>query len=515
MTLYRELRIATLLAAPAVAAIAELPARSARLLSTTAPVLGVLWLIMAAALTARVAQEARRQDKHFTDLRPAWHQLDVLTAIGTAVTWTSTGALVACAFTGWASLSVLGVVGLGLVFVAATWTAIAAGGDAPWRRATVVRAIIPEITTEGEPLREQLHLTGVRIPAGMRLFATGRALPDGPITRYAIGADCSHADVRLASALGPAPRGEHVAPAMELWLGDVLGLTRTQPAELGEARCSVLPRPAVVDGVRALLGAGGDDAVALPTQRLPTEGTFRIRNYIPGDDARRIHWVRSLQTNRLVVRLADEIPQAEPAVRLILDNELWDAEALACRQVRELLDALIRVWLGTARALTDAGTRVTVVAIADRDGAPVVVERPFVPHATRDVLRLAGRITWQSALTLSSLVTGDAPIRQVVVSSRSRKLVAASPLTWIVVPEVAWTSTLPPLPPRSFTKLPYPAGSADNRLGRRIRDREHQRQLRHDHALLSQVMCRTDLASFSGELIARPQPGRVALEVIP
>lgn len=515
MTLYREARVATLLAAPAVAAIAMVPARSARLLSATAPVLGILWLIMAAALAARALQEERRQDRNPTDLRPAWHQLDVLTATGSAVIWTSVGALIACGVTGWASLSVLGVVGLGAVFVAAIWTAIAAGGDAPWRRATVTRAIVPEIATEGDPLREQLHLTGVRIPAGMRLFATGRAMPDGPTTRYAIGSDGSHADIRLASELGPAQRGEHVAPAMALWLGDVLGLTRTQPAELGEARCSVLPRPAAVDNVRALLGAGGDDAVALPTQRQPTEGTFRIRNYVPGDDARRIHWVRSLQTNRLVVRLADEIPQAEPAVRLILDNELWGTDTLACRQVRELLDALIRVWLGVARALTDGGTRVTLVAIADRDGAPSVIERPFVPHATRDVLRLAGRITWQNALTLSSLVAGDAPARQVVVSSRSRKLAAASPLTWIVVPEIAWTSTGPLLPTRSLVKLPYPAGCADNRLGRRSRDRQHQRLLRDDHMILGQVMCRTELASFAGELIARPQRGRVALEAIP
>jgi uncharacterized protein (DUF58 family) len=515
MTLYRELRVATLLAAPAVAAVAELPARSARLLSTTAPVLGILWLIMAAALTARAAQEARRQDRSPTDLRPAWHQLDVLTATGGAVIWTSAGALIACGITGWASLSVLGVVGLGVVFVAATWTAIAAGGDAPWRRATVTRAIVPEIATEGEPLREQLHLTGVRIPAGMRLFATGRAMPDGPTTRYAIGSDCSHADVQLASELGAAQRGEHVAPAMALWLGDVLGLTRTQPAELGEARFSVLPRPAAVDGARALLGAGGDDAAALPTQRQPTEGTFRIRNYIPGDDARRIHWVRSLQTNRLVVRLADEIPQAEPAVRLILDNELWGADTLACRQVRELLDALVRVWLGVARALTDGGTRVTLVAIADRDGTPSVIERPFVPQATRDVLRLGGRITWQTALTLSSLVADDAPVRQVVVSSRSRKLAVASPITWVVVPEAAWTSPGPPLPARSLIKLPYPAGCADNRLGRRSRDRLRRRLLWNDRTIFSQVVCRTELATFAGELIARPRRGRVALEVIP
>lgn len=515
MTLYREFRVATLFAAPAVAAIAELPARSAHLLSSTVHVLSVLWLIMAVALAARIVQDAQRQDGTLADLRPAWHQLDVLTATGSAVTWTSAGALVACGITGWASLSVLGVVGLGTVFVTATWTAIAAGGDAPWRRATVRRSIVPEIATEGDPLREELHLTGVRIPAGMRLFATGRAMSDGPTTRYAVGADCSRGDVRLASELGPARRGEHCAAPLSLWLGDVLGLTRTQPAELGEARFSVLPRVAAVDGARAVLGAGGDDAPARPTLRQPTEGTFRIRNYLPGDDARRIHWVRSLQTHQLVVRLADEMPQAEPSVRLILDNELWGAETLACRQVRELLDALVRVWLGVARALTDAGTRVTLVAIADRDGVPSVVERPFVTHAMRDVIQLGGRISWQTTLTLSSLVAADPTARQVVVSSRARKLATSASLTWIVLPEAAWTSPVTPLLVRSPYKLPYPAGCADNRLGRRSLERRRLQQLANDHAILSQVMCRTELDSFAGELIARPQRDRVALEVIP
>ena len=515
MTLHRESRIATLIAAPAVAAIATLPTRSAHLLSATAPVLALLWLVMAAALAARVVQDARRRSRNPIDLRPAWHQLDVLTATGSAVLWTGAGALIACGVTGWASLSVIGVIGLGAVFVAASWTAIAAGGDAPWRRATIERTIVPEIASEGDPLREQLHLTGVKIPAGMRLFATGRALPDGVTTRYAIGSECSYADVRHTSELGAAQRGEHVAPAMALWLGDVLGLTRSQTTELGEARFSVLPRPAAVDGARTLLGGGGDDASSRPTVRQPTEGTFRIRGYVPGDDARRIHWVRSLQTNRLVVRLADEIPEAEPAVRLILDNELWGADTLSCRQPRELLDALVRVWLGVARALSDAGTRVTLVAIADRGGAPAVIERPFTPHATRDALRLGGRLVWQTALTLGSLIADDVAARQVVVSSRSRKLAAASPIAWVVVPEAAWTSPEPALPARSLARLPYPAGCADNRLGRRSRERARRRQRWHDRTIFSQVMCRTELATFSGELIARPQRDRVALEVIP
>src|SRR5262249_35487713 len=152
-----------------------------------------------------------------------------LTAAGCSTLWTSAGALIASGITGWASLCVLGVLGFGIVFVAATWTAAAAGGDAPWRRATIARAIIPQVAVEGDPLREQLRLTGRRTPAGMRLFATGRATRHGATSRYAVGSECSLADLRLDSELGPALCGEHCAPALTLWLGDVLGLARSQP----------------------------------------------------------------------------------------------------------------------------------------------------------------------------------------------------------------------------------------------------------------------------------------------
>ena len=515
-TASRELRVATLVAAPAIATVAALPARSAHLIATTAPVLAILWLIMAAALVGRAIQDARRSGGDPGDLRPAWHQLDVLTATGTAVMWTGTAALIACAITGWASLSVLGVIGLGAVFIAAAWTALAAGGDAGWRRAAIARAIVPEISTEGDPLREQIQLTGVRIPAGMRLFATGRALPDGATTRYAVGSECSLADVRLDSELGAAVRGEHCAAPLALWFGDVLGLTRSQVAEHGEARFSVLPRPAAVDGVRALLGPGGDDAAAQPTVRQPTDGTFRIRGYVPGDDARRIHWVRSLQTNQLVVRLADEIPHAEPEIRLVLDTDLWGIESLDCRATRELLDALVRVWLGVGRALTDTGIRVTLVASADRRGAPAVIERPLVAQTTRDALRLGGRVAWHSALPLGALLAaGASPARQVVVTARPVKPSAPPGVSWVVVSEAAWTTPEEPLPVRSLASLPFPAGCADNRLGRRGRERLRRKQVWNDRTIFSQVMCRTELASFAGDLIARPRRGRVALEVIP
>jgi hypothetical protein len=226
--------------------------------------------------------------------------------------------------------------------------------------------------------------------------------------------------------------------------------------------------------------------------------------------------VRSLQANRLVVRLPDEIPQAEPAVRLILDNDLWGADSLTCRAPRELLDALVRVWLGVARALTETGTRVTLVTAADQTSAPTAIEWPRSQRSSRDALRLASRVDWQTAVPLGELVTDThAAVKQVVVSSRPRKLASSLPIAWVVVPEIAWTSREPLLPEPSLITLPYPAGSAENRRGRRRREHRRRSDMLDDRAIFSQVMFATEWATFSGELVARPRGGRILLEVLP
>jgi uncharacterized protein (DUF58 family) len=282
----------------------------------------------------------------------------------------------------------------------------------------------------------------------------------------------------------------------------------------GEARFSVLPRPVTVTGARTLLGPGGDDAISVPTQRQPTEGTFRIREYAPGDDTRRIHWVRSLQTQQLVVRLPDEIPPADPVVRLILDNELRGTEALTCDAQHQLLDALVRVWLGVGRALSETGTRVVLVTAAAQGGGLATVERPMIARAPREAVRLGGRVTWQGEVALSSMLARD-PVRQLVVSCRPRQLVASSPIAWIVLPEVAWTRPEADLPAPHKVQLPFPSGSADNRPSRRKRERRRIEAMWQDRAVFSQVMCWTEWAEFSGHHVARPAKGGVDLVVIP
>jgi len=507
----RALRIATLVVAPLAAAAGTSRGGDEPILGAAMPALMVLWLIMAIAVVARRVPEARRPGQRWT--HELCERLDVLTATGESVLWVSAAALIAARLTGWASLSVVGVLGFGTVYLAGAWTSIVAGGDASWRHASITRAIFPASAVEGDSLREEVRWTGMKIPAGMRLFATGCTTRHGVTTRYAVGAESSLAEVRLESDLGPAVRGEHHAPPLELWLGDVFGLTRTRAVRHGAASFSVLPRPCAIDGVRRLLDTGGDDAIARPTQHQPTEGSFRIRAYVPGDDTRRIHWVRSLQANELVVRLPDEVSLAEPAVRLVLDNDLWGTESLSCRAPGELLDALVRVWLGIAKALTETGTQVTLVTAADQGGSVAVVTGPMLARSSEG-LRLGARVAWQTACPLATLLAAG-PIKQVVVSSRPRRVDAAATFRWVVVPEPAWTSPESWTPARFSVKLPFPSGAIANRLEQRHHERRRLEQLWRDRTRFSQVVCWNDWTTLAGHYVARPHPGRAALEVIP
>ncbi len=512
----RTMRIGVFVAQPTVlAAIVALRGDNARLHGAVS-VLVALWVIAAGAIAFRVLDARRLARTASADEAPSpIEHVDLLTSSGAATLMLGITALFASSLAGWASLSVVGVLGLGAVYLAVAWVAIAAGGDDPWRRATIARAILPELATESAPIREEITVRDVKIPAGMRLFVMGRATPHAPITRYVIESEGSHAEVALASELGPAPRGEHHAPPLALWLGDVLGLARTAVVHRAPASFTVLPRLAPVDGARTLLGKGGDDAAATPTHILPTEGTFRTREYLPGDDTRRIHWVRSVNAQKLVVRLPDEVPTAEPTVRLVLDTELAGTGALATRAPDELLDAMVRVWLGIGKALAEDGIRVTLVTACRAGGDAAItkiVERAYVPRS-RDPLKLGARVAWQTAIPLAAMLTADDKVRELVVSCRPRTLADRAP-SWVVVPERSWTLPEPAMPVATPITTPFPAGSADNRGGRR---RDHKRRIlamHQDRAYFSDVMCTIEWNVASGSVIARPQADRVGLAVI-
>lgn len=474
-----------------------------------------MWWVMSATLVIRYLELTNAPS---ADRASALEQLDVLTGTGRAIMWTGFIAVVLSTKTQWASLGVVGLLGIGTACVAATWTGIVAGGELPWKNATVTRSILPAQSTEGDPLREEIVLSGLRIPTGMRLFVQGRATASAPTTRYCLGSDASNAEVKLESELGAAPRGDHAVPPLVMWLGDVLGIARSCVIHRGEAQFSAMPKPAKVDNAKELLGAGGDDAQTIPTHRMPTEGTFRIREYVPGDDARRIHWVRSLQANQLVVRLPDEIPQAERAVCLVLDNCLAGTETLTCTAHDELLDSLVRIWLGIGNALADTNVRVTLVTAAKKgDGDYQRVERALVQRSSRQALQLGAKVSWQPAMKLASLIGKPRDgMRTIVVTSRPKPRDASPDVTWIVVPEMAWTGHgWQPLPQSLWMQLPFPTGSAENRWSRRRQQRSRILKQWDDRSELTLLLGSIDWTAYQGSFVARPKDGRVALEVVP
>jgi uncharacterized protein (DUF58 family) len=500
----RALRISTLVVPPLLAAFVVVATKQSQHVYFGA--LAFAWVVMIGALMMRFV-EARDPCRPRENRPGAWEHLDALTGTGRAMMWIGSGAIAGAALTGWASLSVVGVLGLGTVFVATTWTALASGGDGWWRGATVTRSIIPAIATEGEPLHEEVRFSGVRVPVGTRLFAYGRAMRHGAVSRYVVGSEASRADVKLESGLGAAVRGEHHAGAIAMWLGDVLGIAYTPVVRRGgKTTFTVLPRPGAVEGVRQLLGRGGDDMQTRPTQRLPTEGTFRIREYAPGDDTRRIDWVRSLRRDELIVRLPDEVPLADPAVRLVLDNELGLLEPLTCRAPDEMLDVVVRIWLGIAKQLSEAGTRVSLVTAADGK----LVEKPYARRSSAP-LKLAARVAWQETTPLPALLRPGA--RHVIVTTRPRVL-DRDDVAWVIVPERAWASPEPWPPSPSAVKLPFPTGSADNRYLRRAAERKRVVLMWQHRSVFSQQLASIDWRAFAGHHFARPKDGRVALEVI-
>lgn len=503
-------RISSLVLPPALAWYAAFTATHPLPLTRTVGLaLGGLWLLAAGSLAVRGLRAlGRRQDGP-----SLLDRMDVLTASGSALAWSASLAIAASVWIGWASLSVVGLLAMATLVLVVVWATVIAGGEDPFGRASVSRRFVPEVVPEGDPVIEEVHLSNVRIPVGFRLFASGRVGPRWALCRYVVEDGESGGEVRLESDIGPAVRGEHRAEPLEIWLQDVFGLCRTARIRAGGGHLTVLPRVRSVVGAEPLLDDRGHDLEPRTAERLPTEGALKLREYQPGDDARRIHWVRSLAARELVVRLPDEIPPDRPGARILLDTFLPSAEAFHCVAPAELLDALVDVWLGVGRALVDQGARVTLVTAAPKDGAMGRVEQALSQHTMSRALRLGAEVRWQDTMSLTGLVTDEPTI---IVSYRAQPDPdGGGAVRWIIVPEPVWTCFDEPARRGSAAVLAHPLGSPDNRWSRRRRERIQERRALRDHRRFARV-CADTATRPGGSLVARPgRDARICLEVVP
>ena len=496
-TAKRLFRIVALLAPTWIAFYVSSTRRPGELERTLVHALGPLWVLLVGGLVLRLASAVvtGRGDRKGSILE----RIDVLTARGAALAWLSTIAFVLAITIGYASLAVVGMLGVGLLHVVALHALLAFRGRDPLRIAAFTRTFTPATVAEGDAVIEEIRAERPRIPVGFRLFVTGRIGSRWATSRHVMSSAEGDGEVLLESDVGPAIRGEHEPEALVVWLEDVFGLCRSPRFEVAGPKLTVAPEHRPVGNTTVLLDHGAGARAPKASMRLPTEGYFDLREYKEGDDVRRIHWVRSLAAREIVVRLPDEIPPDRPRVRLVLDTFFPESLAMDCDAPAEVLDALVGVWLAIGRSLVASGARVTLVTAVPDSTVPA--RQVLSDRAGSAAQRLGARVAWQERVPVESLLTDEATF---VVS---RGILSAPPdsarVRWIIVlPEIA----RPKWPFSSVLRYPHPSGSSENRwLHRRaLEDRGAKTRTDHTRAMLA-----------FGTLATRPPPGSFAAHPSP
>lgn len=477
---------------------------------TVAALLGPPWVVVAVALVVRSAAIVvlRRREPPASILA----RIDVLGSNGSALAWLSAFALMGAVWAGWASLAVVGLLGTGLFYAAVLFAFVALRGPDPIRAASITRRFTPAVVIEGDRLVEEIHLAGARIPLGFRLFLAGRIGPRWATSRHVVEASASGAEVVLRSDVGPAVRGACDAEPLVAWLEDGFGICRSMRLLVAPESLTVLPRLRAVERVAPLLDRGSGPRAPRTATRLPTDGCLDLREYRPGDDARRIHWVRSLAAGDLVVRLPDELPPDRPRVRVVLDTFFPEAGVLSCDAPSEMLDSLVAVWIAVGRALAESGARVTLVTALPKDEEIAAVRHELSLREPGAAQRIGASVVWQDRVAVHELFTDEATF---VIA---RGLAAAPPddprFRWIVVvPDVAPELALP-FP--SSARLALPMGAPEDRWQARRRRIDRLARTRAHHAravlLLHGSPARPPSGSFAA--IAKKGAGAIRLEAI-
>lgn len=471
--------------------------------------LGPIWIVLFCLLVLRwMSLMVARQKDPTIDVAA---RLDVLTSSGSALSWFSAAAIVGAVKLGWASLGAVGVLGTGLFHLCAIYAFIALRDVNPFATG-ITRSFVPSSVTEGDDVKEEIALSHVRIPVGYRLFVSGRVGPRWATSRHVLDASHSEAELLLDSEVGPAVRGEHEAAPLVMWFEDTFGLTRSAPLEVAPAKLTVLPKHKPLDrSVTPLLQQGIGPREGKPASRIPTEGVMDLREYKDGDDVRRIHWVRSLAAGQLIVRLPDEIPPDRPKVRLVLDTFFPEAFVGNVQAAAEVLDAMVAVWLGVARALAEKGIKVTLVSAAPHEGKIVAKRFEYAARWDATARQLGAMVQWQSTLQPQQMFTDEATF---VVSNGIHVYPPQDPkFRWILVRPTDLTTPALKLP--SSARAPFPLGHPENRWAHRTKLVKELVTTRQDFDRAMRAM-NTHLAPPpAGSFLAMPVNGEIHLVQVP
>lgn len=262
------------------------------------------------------------------------------------------------------------------------------------------RHALPSIRREVHPVRLQC---GERAVARLVVGNDSRRLLPAFVARDAVGGEVREVPVRALAAgartwevydLPTTRRGRVPVGPLVVERADVLGLVRSR-GEVGEvAELWVYPRRHAV----RLAGAGSSrhhhEGGPPPWPVAGSTDLRALREYVPGDALRLLHWKASARTGRLVVR--DYTDPVRPWCVVLLDDRAEALPAAAFEEAVELTASIL--WEACeqdrpVRLATASGVR--VAAAGGAAGARAVLDRlcvvEQVPAGPVEVTDIASR----------------------------------------------------------------------------------------------------------------------------
>jgi uncharacterized protein (DUF58 family) len=139
--------------------------------------------------------------------------------------------------------------------------------------------------------------------------------------RVVVGGVPARNEQLVSYRLVPRVRGQYSLGPTSMWITDPFGLARIKIESAAPGRLVVYPRVEDVPASEmALRGAGRGDSKARELHRSAAE-FYTMREYMIGDDLRRIHWPSVARTQKLMIR-QDEATRRSAAT-IVLDNRAF------------------------------------------------------------------------------------------------------------------------------------------------------------------------------------------------
>ncbi|SDM15107.1 Uncharacterized conserved protein, DUF58 family, contains vWF domain [Lentzea albidocapillata subsp. violacea] len=348
---------------------------------------------------------------------------------------TSTGAWMAIAavclvgagtWANYPELVTLGLAAAGALLVAALWLVATP-------RLTAVREVRPRRVFEGSAAQGTLTVTNVGKRGSPPLVITetlGENRATVTVPPLAAGHDCT-----VSYPLPVGRRGRYVIPPVRLGHSDPMRLLQRGRAAGGELVVHVYPRVHLL--AMNTLG-GAQDAEGHTTSNAPLGGAafHSLREYVPGDDWRRIHWGATARTGTVMARhvvVPDEPRQlivldtsSAPYPGTLFEDAVRVAASFCVAAEGSSLPLLLRTTGGAERE--SSGTALELLSTVRRDST----DRGLA--ALSDLVRDVVTDTQGVALVV---VTGrvDAEAAQLLMSLRPRFLSVS--LAQLVSPDAA------------------------------------------------------------------------------